>query len=120
MQAQAVGRYLKITPRKARQVADLIRAKNVGEALQLLAFTRKRAARVLEGVLRSALANANQKGRVQVERLHIRSIQVDQGPQLRWAKRWMPRAMGRASGLHHRTSHVRVILSDENGKGKKE
>lgn len=113
MKAQAISRYTRITPRKARQVADMIRRRKVDEALTILSFTRKKAAGVLTKVVKSALANANQGGRVDAEKFIVRAVEVEQGPQLKWARRWMPRAMGRASGLHHRTSHIKVVLSDE-------
>jgi len=112
MQVQAITRYAKVTPRKARQVADLVRRKNVEQALDILAFTKKRAAEVLSKVVKSAVANANQKKRVDVEKLTIHTIQVDPGPMQRNAKRFIPRAMGRASAIHHRTSHIKVVLSD--------
>lgn len=115
MQAQAISRHTRVTPRKARQVADLIRRKNVADALGILMFTKKRAAGVLAKVVKSAVANATQKGRVDVEKLVIRKIDVDAGPMLRNAKRFIPRAMGRASAIHHRTSHIKVVVSDEKG-----
>jgi large subunit ribosomal protein L22 len=112
MQVQAISRFTGVTPRKARQVADLVRRKKVEQALDILAFTNKRAAVVLAKVLKSAVANANQKKRVDVEKLVIHSIQVDEGPMQQNAKRFVPRAMGRASAIHHRTSHIKVVLTD--------
>jgi large subunit ribosomal protein L22 len=113
VQAKAISRHTKVTPRKARQVADLIRRKNVAEALNILMFTKKRAAIAVAKVVKSAVSNAAQKGRVDVEKLYIRRIEVDAGPMLRYAKRFIPRAMGRASAIHHRTSHIRVVLGDD-------
>ncbi len=115
MHAQAISRHTKVTPRKARQVADLVRRKNVGEALNILMFAKKRAAGAVAKVVKSAVSNASQKGRVDVDKLVIRSIEVDPGPMLRYAKRFIPRAMGRASAIHHRTSHIKVVVSDEKG-----
>jgi large subunit ribosomal protein L22 len=112
MQVQAITRYAKVTPRKARQVADLIRRKNVEQALDILAFTKKNASLMLSKILKSAVANANQKKRVDVEKLVIHSIQVDPGPMQRNAKRFIPRAMGRASAIHHRTSHIKIVITD--------
>jgi len=112
MQAQAISRHTKVTPRKARQVADLIRRKNVAAALNILMFTKKRAAEVLAKVLKSAVSNASQKGRVDVDKLVIHTVEVDGGPMLRYAKRFRPRAMGRASAIHHRTSHIKVVVTD--------
>ncbi len=113
MQAQAVSRYTRVTPRKARQVVDLIRRKSVTEALNILAFTKKRAAGELSKVLKAAVANAGQNSRVDLEKLRIQSIQVDGGPMMRNTKRFIPRAMGRASALHHRTSHIKMVVTDE-------
>ncbi len=112
MQVQSISRYARITPRKARQVADLVRRKPVAQALDILAFVNKRAAGELAKVLKSAVANANQKKRVDVEKLKILSIQVDGGPMVQNAKRFVPRAMGRASAIHHRTSHIKVVITD--------
>ncbi len=112
MESQAIARHMRLTPRKARQVADLIRKKSVEEALDILAFTKKRAAGEIAKVVKSAVANLNQKKRVDVETLRIQSIQVDPGPMLKMAKRFIPRAMGRASAIHHRTSHIKVVLTD--------
>ena len=117
MQAQAVSRYARVTPRKARQVVELIRRKNVGEALGILAFTKKRAAGELAKILKSAVANAGQNARVDVDKLVIQSIQVDGGPIMRNTRRYIPRAMGRASLIHKRTSHIKVVVSDEIKKG---
>lgn len=116
MQAQAISRYTRVTPRKARQVVELIRKKPVSEALNILAFTKKRAAGELAKVLKAAVSNAGQNGRIDVDNLVIKSIQVDGGPMLQNARRFIPRAMGRASLLHHRTSHIKVVVSD-NSKG---
>ncbi len=113
MQAQAVSRYTRVTPRKARQVVGLIRRKPVVEALNILAFTKKRAAGELSKILKAAMANAGQNSRVDLEKLRILSIQVDGGPMMKNTKRFIPRAMGRASALHHRTSHIKVVVSDE-------
>ncbi len=113
MQAQAVSRYIRVTPRKARQVVELIRKKPVTEALNILAFTKKRAAGELAKILKAALSNAGQNARVDVDKLIIKSIQVDGGPMMRNTRRFIPRAMGRASAIHKRTSHIKVIVSDE-------
>jgi large subunit ribosomal protein L22 len=112
MQSHAISRHTKVTPRKARQVADLVRRKNVAEALSILMFCKKRAANAVAKVVKSAVSNAAQKGRVDVDKLYIHTIEVDPGPMLKYAKRFIPRAMGRASAIHHRTSHIRVVLAD--------
>jgi large subunit ribosomal protein L22 len=113
MQSQAISRYARVTPRKARQVADMIRRKRVEEALDILTFLKKHAAADLAKLVKSAVANANQNKRVDIDKLRIQSIQVDPGPMLQNAKRFIPRAMGRASAIHHRTSHIKVVLTDD-------
>src|SRR2546426_9596875 len=113
MKAKASLRYLRITPRKVRVVADLIRGKNVNAALAQLAYVEKRAAEPLAKLLRSAVANAEQSAKDQsldVVRLTVKELMVDQGPSLR---RYMPRAMGRAFKVLKKTSHIQLTLSDE-------
>ncbi len=112
MEATAKLRYLRITPRKVRVVADLIRGKKVDQALAQLAFVEKRAAEPLAKLLRSAVANAEvaSKNQVDVDQLRVKSLMVDQGPSLR---RYMPRAMGRAFKILKKTSHVALTVSDE-------
>ena len=108
MEAQAIQRWVRQSPRKMRLVADLIRGKNVNEAYAILKFTRKLAAKQIEKTLRSAVANAEQKGgRVDVDALFVKTLTVDQGPKMR---RFMPRAMGRAYRVEKKTSHVYVEL----------
>lgn len=113
MQAQAISRFTRVTPRKARQVVDLIRKKKVVEALNILAFTKKRAADVVAKVLKAAVSNAGQNTRVDIDDLIVKSVEVDGGPMLQNARRFIPRAMGRASAIHKRTSHIKVVVSDE-------
>jgi large subunit ribosomal protein L22 len=110
MEARAIVRYLRVTPRKARLVVDLIRGKSVGEAFRILKFTPRHAARSVEKLLRSAVSNAEQKQMKEVDRLWVRQAYVDQGPTM---KRTMPRAMGRANIIRKRSSHVTLVLSDE-------
>jgi large subunit ribosomal protein L22 len=112
MEAKASLRYLRITPRKVRQVADLIRGKKVALALDQLKFVQKRAAEPLAKLLRSAVANADlaSKGSIDVDQLRVKSLMVDQGPSLR---RYMPRAMGRAFKILKKTSHIALTVSDE-------
>lgn len=113
MQATAKLRYLRITPRKVRVVADLIRGKNVNQALAQLAYVEKRAAEPVAKLLRSAVANAEQAAKDQsldVDRLLVKELMVDQGPSLR---RYMPRAMGRAFKILKKTSHISLTISDE-------
>jgi large subunit ribosomal protein L22 len=100
-------RFLRIAPRKVRLVADLIRGKNVEEALNVLQFTPKRGARSLAKLLKAAVADADQGGKVNVDKLYVRTVFVDDGPVM---KRWMARAMGRATPIRKRTAHVTLRL----------
>jgi large subunit ribosomal protein L22 len=113
MTSSATLRHLRIAPRKVRAIADLVRGRPVGDALNLLKFTPKAAAKPVSKLLRSAVANAEQAGDVDVDRLVVKTITVDQGASLR---RFMPRAMGRATKILKKTSHVQVTLSDVAGK----
>ncbi len=110
MDARAIHRHARVAPRKVRLVADLVRGLPVPRALEILAFTRKAAAPVLTKVINSAVANATQKGDVDVDGLVISKITVDQGPML---KRYLPRAMGRATMIQKKTSHITVVVEDE-------
>jgi large subunit ribosomal protein L22 len=110
MEAKAVAKYIRTSPRKARQVADSIRGRAAGDALNVLALTPRKAARLIEKVLRSAVANAREKGaRAELDALTVSEIQIGPGPTL---KRWLPRARGRATPIRKRTSHIRIILRD--------
>ncbi len=101
-------RFLRVAPRKVRVVADHLRGMKVGDALALLQYTPKAAAKDLAKLLRSAVANAEQKGgRVDVDALFVKTLTVDGGPKMR---RFMPRAMGRAYRVEKKTSHVYVEL----------
>jgi len=100
--------FLRVAPRKVRLVADEVRGLPVGDALAILKFTPQAAAKPLAKLLRSAVANAEQKGgRVDVDALVVKTLTVDQGPKMR---RFMPRAMGRAYRVEKKTSHVYVEL----------
>lgn len=111
MESKAHLRFLRIAPRKVGQVAALVRGKQVGAALNILKFTRKHAARSLSKLIKSAIANATDlsKGQVDVDTLYVKQISVDQGPAQR---RFMPRAMGRATPVKKKTSHVHVVLAE--------
>jgi large subunit ribosomal protein L22 len=110
MEAKAILRYARITPRKARRVVDLIRNRSAGDALQFLKFMPYRGAKFIEKVLKSAMANAEQKKAVNPEDMRIVKAFVDQGPVM---KRVEPRAMGRANMIKKRTSHITLILSEK-------
>jgi len=103
---QAKHRYARISARKVRLVADLIRGRDVQDALNLLKFTPNRAAGMLSKVVNSALANANE-AEADVERLYVEQALVDDGPTI---KRWQPKDRGRAHPILKRTSHVTVVL----------
>jgi len=109
MEAKAMLRYARISPRKARLVVDAIRGKEVGEALRALSFTDKKAAPMVAKIVRSAVANAEQKGVNDPDKLFVKSTFVNEGPTI---KRFMPRAMGRATQILKRTSHITVVLAE--------
>ena len=109
MVTKAVARYIRLSPTKARLIADLIRGKTVGQALSILQFSPQHAARRLEKVLRSAVANAEHNHQVRsFEDLRVGAF-IDGGPML---KRIQPRAMGRAFQIRHRTSHITITLTE--------
>jgi large subunit ribosomal protein L22 len=109
MEVRARLRFVRVSPRKARLVADLIRGKGSGEALNILTFTKKAAAKILIKLLKSAVANATQKKTIDIDRLFIKKVTVDQGPTM---KRYQPRALGRATMIRKRTSHITIILDE--------
>ncbi len=104
---KAVAKFVRIAPRKARLVADEVRGKSYPEAVSLLQFTNKRAAKILGDVLKSAAANAEHNMDADIEELRLKTIKVDEGPTI---KRYRPRAMGRATMIRKRTSHITVEL----------
>ena len=104
---KAVAKYVRIAPRKARLVADESRGKSYPEARSLLRFTNKRAARVLDDVLKSAAANAEHNMDADADELRVKTVKVDEGPTI---KRYRARAMGRATMIRKRTSHIMVEL----------
>ena len=113
MEARAIVRHIQMSPRKMRVVANMVRGERVHEAMNLLRFMPKKAAHIIVKALESATANAEDKsgGEVDLDELRIKTIFIDGGPII---KRWMPRAMGRANRINHRTSHLTVVLSDGN------
>jgi len=111
VESRAVTRYLRIAPRKARLVVDMIRGQRVEQALGILEFTSKRAARLIAKTVKSAVANAESNQNVDVDRLYVKRAYVDEGPTL---KRSMPRAHGRATPILKRTSHITIVV-DEKG-----
>jgi large subunit ribosomal protein L22 len=108
METRAIQRYVRITPRKCNQVLELIRGQTVEQAQITLEFTPKMGARIVQKVLKSAVANALHAGKVRLEDLYVKEAVVGAGPTL---KRWLPRAQGRATPLLKRTSHVKVTVA---------
>ena len=109
-QAKAIARYVRIAPRKAQLVVDLIRGKQVGEAIAILRHTPKSASPIIEKLLNSAIANAEHNYSLDPNSLVVSQVFVDQGPTL---KRFRPRAMGRASRINKRTSHITLVVSEK-------
>jgi large subunit ribosomal protein L22 len=108
MEAKAILRYVRITPRKCNQVLALIRGQAVDQAQNTLQFTPKNGARIVQKVLKSAVANALVEGRVRIEDLYVKEAVVGAGPTL---KRWLPRAQGRATPILKRMSHVSLTVA---------
>lgn len=113
--ATAKGKYIRISPQKCRLVIDLIRGKYVGEALSILKYIKKRkASKIVEKVLRSAVSNAQQKNpQVDVDNLFITKAYVDEGPRL---KRYRPAPFGRAHRILKRMSHITICLKERKGR----
>jgi large subunit ribosomal protein L22 len=116
--ARAIQRTTRQSPYKMRLVIDQIRGKDVNEALALLKFSKKHAAVQISKVLQSAVANAEQRAReaneaIDVDMLYVKHAIVNEGPKL---KRFMPAAMGRATPIHKRTSHVEIIVAEKEAK----
>jgi large subunit ribosomal protein L22 len=111
MISKATSRFIRMSPQKARLVVDLIRGKNVNEALMTLKFTNKSATREIEKVVQSAVANASQKSEnVDVDDLYIERAFINEGPRL---KRIRPAPMGRAYRYQRRTSHITIELGEK-------
>ncbi|WP_100405999.1 50S ribosomal protein L22 [Bacillus solitudinis] len=110
MQAKAVAKQIRIAPRKVRLVVDLIRGKQVGEAIAILRHTPKSASPVVEKLLNSAIANAEHNYEMEPNNLVISEVFVDEGVTL---KRFRPRAMGRASRINKRTSHITLVVTEK-------
>nr|CRH06675.1 50S ribosomal protein L22 [Candidatus Magnetococcus massalia] len=106
-EARAITKYQRVSPYKARLVIDQIRGMQVEQAMHLLTFSKKRVAKVIKDTLKSAIANAEENHGMDVDTLMVSSATVDEGPTL---KRFKPRARGRASSIHKRTSHITVAV----------
>jgi|SRR5699024_1448553 len=108
--AKAVANQVRIAPRKARLVIDLIRGKEVGEATAILRHTNRGASTIIEKVLQSAIANAEHNYEMDPDSLVVSEAYVNEGITL---KRFRPRAQGRASAINKRTSHITVVVSEK-------
>ena len=110
MEAKAVAKFIRVSPRKTRIVADVIKGKGVEDALNILKFTPKKPAKILSKVLYSAISNAEQMPGVDVDNLIVDTVMVNEGPT--W-KRIQPRAMGRAYRIRKRTSHITIVVKEQ-------
>ena len=110
MEVKAVAKYIRISPQKVRLIIDVVKGKQVEAGLDMLKFMPQKAASIIEKVIRSAVANADQYPDIDVDSLVIRNIIADQGPTL---KRFRARARGRGTRILKRTTHITVILSEE-------
>ena len=108
METKAQAKYIRIAPRKVQVIVPAIKGKKVEEAISILQFMPRKGARILQKVLHSAVANAEQN-KVDIDTLVVKTVLVDGGPTL---KRFMPRAMGRAYPILKRTSHITVLLDE--------
>jgi large subunit ribosomal protein L22 len=109
MEFKAEAKYIKVSPQKARLVVDLIRGKKVYDAINILKFTKKKSANPVFKLLKSALANASSTGRVDIDNLIVRKINVDMSLSL---KRVMPKAMGRGATIKKRMSNIKIVLEE--------
>jgi large subunit ribosomal protein L22 len=111
MQAKAIAKYVRVTPRKADQVLQLIRGKRVDQATEILDFTPKHVAKVIGKVMKSAVANAvAMEGKINIEHMRVKEAVAQAGPTL---KRFLPRAQGRATPILKRTSHILIVVEGE-------
>ena len=113
METKAVTKYLRVSPRKVRLVVDQIRGKGVEDALNILKFVPKRSAAAVAKTLRTAVANAESTQNVDVDRLYVKEVMVDEAGM--W-KRSMPRAHGKATSIRKRLSHVTIVLDEAGGR----
>jgi large subunit ribosomal protein L22 len=110
MEVKAVARFVRLSPRKARLIMDQIRGKQVEEAINLLSFAPQKSAFMIKKLVNSAVSNAEQNTELDVDKLYIKRVFADQGPSL---KRFRARALGRASRIRKRTSHLTVVLEEK-------
>lgn len=113
MKARAQAKYIRQSPYKVRRVLDVVRGMPVGEARAVLQHTNRRAADPVKKVLDSAVANAEHNFSLDADELVIAEAFADEGPTL---KRWRPRARGRATRIRKRTSHITIVVADQEGR----
>jgi large subunit ribosomal protein L22 len=109
MEVKASLKFARIAPRKIRLVVNMVRGKNVNEAVEILTFVNKKSAPVVKKLIKSAIANADQRKTIDLDTLYVKHISVDQGPTL---KRFLPRAQGRATDIRKKTSHINLVLDE--------
>lgn len=110
MESKASLKFARVGAQKARLVADLVRGKDVSEALKSLTYLNKKSALMIKKLIESAVANADYKKTMDLDKLIVKTIFVDKGPVL---KRFRPRAQGRAYGVRKQTSHINVVLGEK-------
>lgn len=110
MEAKAIAKYVRISPRKMKPITDLVRGKNANDALAILNFTPNKGAKVLQKVINSAVANAENNHNIDPDNLYVSEVYANQGPTM---KRWRAGSMGRASIILKRSSHVGVVLKEK-------
>jgi large subunit ribosomal protein L22 len=110
VEARAVAKYIRISPRKMKPITDLVRGKNANEAIAILKFTPRKGAGLLKKVLESAVANAENNYGMDIDNLYVSEVYANQGPTM---KRWKAGSMGRANPILRRTSHLGVVLKEK-------
>jgi large subunit ribosomal protein L22 len=115
MEARAIAKYIRVSPIKLKPVTDLIRGKDLAEALTILKFTPGRGSEVIEKVVQSAAANAENNLELDRDDLYVAEVYANYGPTM---KRWRPGAQGRASMILKRSSHIGVVLKEKSAEGK--
>lgn len=109
MEVTASLRYARVSAQKARLVANMVRGQDVSEAIKVLTFLNKKSAVMIKKLVESAVANADYKKTIDLDKLYVKTIYVDEGPVL---KRFRPRAQGRATGIRKRMSHINLVLDE--------
>ncbi|MFQ5442102.1 MAG: 50S ribosomal protein L22 [Thermodesulfobacteriota bacterium] len=110
MEARATAKYIRVSPQKTRLVVDLIRGKKADEAMAILSFSKKAVSAVVGKLLKSAMANAENTLNLDLDRLYVKTVYVDEGPTL---KRMSARAMGRGVVIRKRSSHITLVLDEK-------